>query len=274
MKTWLSSLLQHDPHFPNLNSIRFDTTAWNERKRKSNVVIWQNEKGDALTLHLVKETHNLPPIRDTNAVRKLCRDLATSGNKRGGTVIAEGTRYGGVPAIRTVYKYESLPAYGYTAMIILPFKDFWFQLTMASVERGVTGQRDAFVTASLAQEGKLELESFDKPDSKGATGRIKGWFQDPYDPNYSGLILRSISDDEKYDTLFPQHPLTKVRHWLGDVPSLVEIGVEKEHGDEYSGLDNSTNNIPEEHRHAQEESSKAKRSSQAVFGSGVVGRGF
>jgi hypothetical protein len=51
----------------------------------------------------------------------------------------------------------------------------------------------------------------------------------------------------------------------------VEIGVEKEHGDEYSGLGKSTNNIPEEHRHAQEESSKAKRPNQAVFGFQLAG---
>jgi hypothetical protein len=99
-------------------------------------------------------------------------------------------------------------------MLIFPFKSVHYIITIASGERGVTGIRDAIVTAQLLEEGKLEIEEFEEPGSSGEIGRIKGWFQDPYDSDYQGHILCSSSDDEKYDAQFPDHPLSKIRRYL------------------------------------------------------------
>jgi tetratricopeptide (TPR) repeat protein len=63
----------------------------------------------------------------------------------------------------------------------------------------------------LAERGKLEIEKADEP---GEPGRIKGWFQDPYDPSYQGRALYSMSDDERLDALFLDHPLSKIRSRL------------------------------------------------------------
>ena len=52
------------------------------------------------------------------------------------------------------------------------------------------------------------------------------WAQDPYEPAYLGVdrrVLRFVSDDESYDAQFPQHPLSKVRRLLAELPNNVHL---------------------------------------------------
>jgi hypothetical protein len=78
-------------------------------------------------------------------------------------------------------------------------------------ERGTTGVREAVVTTKLAETGKLALSEANSP---GGRGKIEGWFEDPYDLDYNGSVLRSLSDSECYDAMFPDHPLTRLRETL------------------------------------------------------------
>lgn len=214
---WFSKLLRKKfvrAETPTISSIQFDTSAWKLQKRSKRNIFWVNDDGDALSLHLVNNLSGLPAFSDLIGLRSFCRQLATGDGKVGGIVSVDVIEMQGIPALKTIYKYEKRPAYGYTGMVIFPLKSVHYVVTIASGERGVTGVRDAFVTAQLADEGKLEIEEFEKPDTSGSIGRIKGWFQDPYDSAYEGYILCSTSDDEKYDILFPDHPLSKIRKHL------------------------------------------------------------
>ena len=43
------------------------------------------------------------------------------------------------------------------------------------------------------------------------------WAQDPYDKSFNGVdgsVLRSMSDDQRYDSHFPEHPLSRMRRTL------------------------------------------------------------
>jgi hypothetical protein len=54
----------------------------------------------------------------------------------------------------------------------------------------------------------------------------ESWAQDPYDPAYSGAdrsTLRFVSDDACYDSLFPEHPMSRIRAILAALPDAVEI---------------------------------------------------
>jgi len=199
---------------PSIDSIRFDTSAWELRERTETKMFWVNKGGDALSFVFVQEQNDLPALSDIGGLRDYARETATSDGKVGGIVSAEVVEMQGLPAFKFIYKYEHLPAYGYTGMVIFPFGRFCYVVAISSIERGITGARDAYVTAQLAESGKLEIEEFEEPASSGSIGRIKGWFRDPYEPEYKGYILRSIADDEKYDSLFPEHPLSKVRKSL------------------------------------------------------------
>lgn len=68
-------------------------------------------------------------------------------------------------------------------------------------ERGVVGMRDGVIMADLLNRGDLD-ESLD------------GWLCDPYDKAFDRGILKNLSEDEKYDRDFPNHPLTKAREFI------------------------------------------------------------
>lgn len=215
---WLTNLLgkiSYKRETLTTDSIQFDTSGWKLRRSSNSEKLWLDECGNALTLYYVHKPPDIPPLSDFNGLVGYCREIASGdGDRVSGIISVDVIDAQGIPALRTIYKYERLPAYGYTGMLILPFRWFIFTITIAAIEHGTTGVRDAGVTALLAEAGELELELFDKPDSSGSVGSVKSWFQDPYDPNYKGHITRSISDDEKYDSLFPDHPLSKVRRTL------------------------------------------------------------
>jgi hypothetical protein len=106
-----------------------------------------------------------------------------------------------------IYKRLDMPAFVFTGMLIVaPASKTSTVWTIVARERGMTGVREAAITAMLVNEGKLTPESYET-----------SWAQDPYDPTYAGVdrsTLRYLSDDESYDLQFPQHPLTKVRRQL------------------------------------------------------------
>jgi len=114
--------------------------------------------------------------------------------------------------------------YGYTGMMIVPSSGrYAWVIGMAAVERGVTGVRDALVMDQLCKEGKTEFEIYETKQPDGSSGRIKGWFQDPYDPAYKGPVLRTIADDEQYDSLCPQDPLSQIRSELLKIQATISF---------------------------------------------------
>jgi hypothetical protein len=79
------------------------------------------------------------------------------------------------------------------------------------------------VTVRLAEAGQLKFEPYDKPHASGATSRVVGWFQDPYNPAYDGNVVRSLADDEQYDSLVPSHPLSRLRRLLLHIQRTLQV---------------------------------------------------
>jgi hypothetical protein len=111
------------------------------------------------------------------------------------------------PAVLLIDKRLFKPAFVFTGkLVVAPASKTSSVWTVVAVERGTTGVREAVITDQLFSEGKLTLESYQT-----------SWAQDPYDPGYVGVdrsMLRYLSDDESYDSQFPQHSLSKVRREL------------------------------------------------------------
>lgn len=144
---------------------------------------------------------------DTLVVRQGCRRIA-EGNK-GAIVSVDAVTVAQRPATQLIYKREKLPAYAYTGMLFLQLEGFAYIIVIAAEEQGVTGLREATITSHLLSEGKLTLETYKS-----------GWFRDPSDPTSRS---RSLSDDEAYDSGFPEHPLSKVRRTLGYLQSNIRL---------------------------------------------------
>ena len=147
---------------------------------------------------------DLPSLSDEDAVRRYCRKHAEG--MEAGLVEATTTTSLKGPAIKLIFKKLQKPAFKFTGQLITPLPNAECIWTIVAREQGTTGIREALITSDLMKKGKLTLESYKA-----------SWAQDPYDSSYCGVdrsTLRYMSDDEAYDHLFPQHPLSKVRREL------------------------------------------------------------
>ncbi len=206
---------------PSVHSIRFDTGGWTSTKSRRSSLEWSNADGDTLRASIHgKLTAISLVISDLDSLRAFYRQEAARNS--GGIVCVEIVQAEGIRAVKVINKYERRPAYAYDGHLIIPFKNAEYTITMDSIERGTTGERDALVTCALAQTGELEIEPPRGPDEPG---RIKGWFQDPYDSSYTGQAIYSMSDDDRLDPLFPKHPLSKIRACLARIQSTLAIDV-------------------------------------------------
>jgi tetratricopeptide (TPR) repeat protein len=205
-----------------LDSVQFDTEGWTLAKRRDNSVEWRNADGDTLRTSI---DSNLPAVLSApsgiGSLRSFYREEAI--RRGGGIVCVEIVQAGGVRALKVINKYERPPAYGYDGTLMVPFRNAQLNVTIDSTERGATGERDAIVHFHLAEQGELEIEPLAAPGEHGEMGRIKGWCQDPYDPGWQGSAIYSVSDDDRLDVLFPNHPLSKIRKYLGRVEATLII---------------------------------------------------
>jgi hypothetical protein len=96
----------------------------------------------------------------------------------------------------------------YIDALMLPFRGFRFVLRVECEERGLTGVREAVVLAEFLKVGSDDME---------------GWAADLYDPSLRTEPLRNISEDEKYDAKFPDHPLSRVRRQMRHLHSTLIV---------------------------------------------------
>lgn len=201
--------------------IRFRTDdSWRLQTSSTDRMLWRNADGDELTLLRFASAAELPPLDDIAAIRNYCRNLATDAG--GGLISADVVHLSTSLAVQAIYKMERLPAYAYTGLILVPAGDSYFSIVLETVERGTTGARDAVVTAQLFEGGELSIEP-PNPTEPDVPGKVKGWFVDPYDPDFTGNVLRSRSDEKQYDAVFPNHPLSKLRRWLPEIGQSITL---------------------------------------------------
>jgi hypothetical protein len=195
-----------------IRSLSFDTTGWETINATNEMIEWTDHDEDVLTLSLLPGLAELP---EQDTWRKQCREFLEECGA--GLVSAEAMPIGKISAVELICKAEKLPGYSYTGIMILAVRNLWtgnfgYRINVASQERGTTGVREATVTALLFQSGQMSIDDYKMM-----------WFQDSYDPTYRGTILRSLSDDEKYDSYFPDHPLSKIRRTLSGIKSSMTI---------------------------------------------------
>ena len=225
-------------------------------ERSHDSLAWCNADGDTLCACLHNRLIGTQSgLSDLDSLRAFYREEAI--REGGGLICAEIAAVGGIRSVKVIKKYERRPAYAYKGILIIPFKNTQCAVTIDSIERGVTGERDAVVTAQLAARGELEFES----DARsGEPNKIKGWFQDPYDSDYLGSAIYSMSDDDRLDVLFPRHPLSKIRKCLGRILDTLVI--------DYAILKDTASGTDEaQEQERRETSGQARR----LLSSGTVG---
>jgi len=192
-------------------AVNLSLQEWVEQTPERDLRIWVDPSGDVLSLGMPSAVPDLPNFSDKPALRQWSRSFAESQAAGLIEVNAGNSSLGKFASL--IYKKLRIHAYVFTGMLFAPeVNHIW---TVVAGEHGTTGVREAVVTAELFAAGKLTIQDYQQ-----------SWACDPYDPSYSGVdkrTLRFISDDECYDERFPDHPLSKVRQVLGDLPNSVRI---------------------------------------------------
>lgn len=68
-------------------------------------------------------------------------------------------------------------------------------------EFGITGVRDSIVFELMIRNKETDTD-------------LNGWARDPYDKNFNRKYLMNLSEEKRFDELFPEHPLTVCRNFI------------------------------------------------------------
>ena len=188
--------------------VHLNMPQWTEEAPKDGVRYWRDSDGDILSLAVLPNKEVYPLASDETEQRKWCRSAAE--RRDAGLIEVRSVPSKIRPSASFINKRLKKPAYIYTGQLFTWVHGASVVWTVVAFERGTTGVREAVVTASLMNNGKLTLDGYEQ-----------SWAQDPYDPAYHGVdqsVLRFMSDDESYDEQFPKHPLSKVRRVLAALP--------------------------------------------------------
>jgi len=199
-----------------LRLVNLAMDGWTEETPTGEMRTWRNSDGNVLCLATAGGSLELPPVSDIDGLRRWCRALAESGDAGLIDMKLDSADIGGT--VGFIYKRLQGHAYVFTGMLFVAGDDETLTWTVVSGEVGMTGVREAVITAQLMEAGQLTIEDYQR-----------SWAQDPYDPpchRVERRVLRFVSDDQRFDPQFPHHPLSKVRHVLATLPRAMRIEVD------------------------------------------------
>jgi len=198
-----------------LDSVTFDEKGFVRQDEQANVRLWLCSTGDQLGLFLYSIRPDLGAGLDNpDGLRRFYRSLAEPAGF--GIIEVELRQLDGCEAVRTIFKAPQEPAgRTYLGSLTIPFADFSFVLKVQCVEAGMTGQRDTFVLSELLSKGEIGL------DVEG--GSKSGWVQDPYDPTQVSAMTMNRSERTEYDSMFPDHPLSRARQILAHLEQTIRL---------------------------------------------------
>ena len=202
-------------------SIEVDETVWEPVPEQGDPTtkVWHDGDGVTLVLNSIGFDRDLfSRLSDEQAVREYYRDQFAEQSI--GIVECNVLEKDGKQIVKTIGKSisEGQPV-TYIASVAIPLSDRSYVFSLYAQEQGITGVRDTAIMTKLMLEGHLcdpDIES----------GTILGWAQDPYFPEYQGPCLRNLSEDEKYDPEFPDHPLSKVRMQVNKLVEFITLSTD------------------------------------------------
>ena len=175
--------------------ISFDTTGFQQQDQSN----WSNPaNGDRVNLTYYNLVPDLPAGLDD--LPKLRHDLAMIHGQDGCLIEAHVVQLAGVPALLRIIKVPlpNRPAgQAFLCSFTVPKANCSAVLQLIAVEGPVTGMR----------EGVLAPE----------VGFERWVMPHPYAPQLQGRLPFHAGDDPRFDTRFPEHPLSRARAWVHHV---------------------------------------------------------
>jgi hypothetical protein len=192
--------------------VQLTLPGWREEESGADAREWRHETGGVLSLQMLGELA-VPSPKDVNSLRQKARQIAERVGAGLVQADAVATPFGSSGSL--IYKRRVGTGFTFTGMLWIPIEGNYLLFTAVDGERGTTGVREAITTAKLLKAGELTQDTYQA-----------SWARDPYDPSYVGVdrqTLRYLSDSEVYDENFPDHPLSRVRRLLQDIPAHVVV---------------------------------------------------
>ena len=174
---------------------------------------WRNPAGDSMSLNYFA----LPPdigasLTSLDDLRQFYRAQV---NPSMGLVETTVVTLDGVPAVRLMIKAPQESAgVIYLGSFTIPRRDFSYVLKFQCNPGGVTGMRESIILNNLLETGEVTI---------GSEGNLVGWNADPYDPQAGGDALMNRSEESQHDSLFPDHPLSRLRLHMSEAQASVKV---------------------------------------------------
>ena len=196
-----------------IEQVAFDISGWNLREKNSELKIWDNNAGDILSINFFNKPPDIPvSLSQITDLRNFYRNLATDAG--GGIIKIDSIDLKNLAAVECIFKIPMKPSgMIYVGSFTIPFRDKSYVVKLQCPERGVTGIRDTVVFDSFMASIE-DSEDFDP---------FKGWAKDPYDETVTTGALMNLSEDEKYDEKFPEHPLSRLRKYLRQIEETISF---------------------------------------------------
>ncbi len=197
-----------------MEAISFKTIGWREQPGGDPHRVWHNDIGDGLGLYFFNLGPDIPvALERIDQLRQFYRLQLAQAN--GGLVELTVIQLDTIPTIRLIAKVRQVPrGMTYLGSFTNPRRDFSYVLKVQCMEYGTTGLREAVVLDQELGLGHVQI---------GQDNRLSNWFADPYEPTFGGAVLRNVAGDERYDSLFPDHPLSRVRRYLNELEPTIAI---------------------------------------------------
>lgn len=198
-----------------MDSIKFNTEGWQSVQLTEDRQVWQNNSREEISLHCNQSPPDLPcALTDLTALRnyyRLCADRSGAG-----LVSCDPITIQGISCLKVICKVPQRPSgMAYVGTILMPFSQGSYVVKVQSQERGITGQRESFVLDKMMSKGMVGVDE--------RTGKLTNWDKDAYDPRYHGKIMRNPAEEERYDSAFPSHPLSRVRRILTGIIMSMQV---------------------------------------------------
>lgn len=189
--------------------LHLDDSKWRLLNETPTSISWASDTGLAITLNVIPGLNaSFPPPGDLDRMRSVYREEALS--YQGGLVEAEPREVGGIYYNWVMMKFplgmlqsppDNRPGFGYQLNAVFPTTEGRYVLQVAAAEAGTTGIREsAGIIIFMKQEGVSDLAA-----------AAKSFRRDPYDHAHDARALFNVCDERRYDSSFPQHPLTRCR---------------------------------------------------------------
>ncbi|HAH64652.1 MAG TPA: hypothetical protein DCL72_04065 [Rhizobiales bacterium] len=201
-----------------LDSISFDAHDFQLAGEQGSARIWQTPAGEVIFMQYFGRAPDIQSsLQSLTDLRQEWRNLAA---KSSGAIVEVETRtIDGCEALHAILKMPQQPTgMAYLGSIIVPFRDFSYQVNVAAREQGVTGLRDTAVFAKWMQQGEVAWDE--------GTSKPKGWMHDPYDPSIETPLTWNQSEAEIYDAEFPDHPLSRLRALMAHIEATLKLADE------------------------------------------------